>query len=164
MLTHLLDVLEANGAGRPEGWQVRQDELAELAGFKQKRKLYEYLVRAKRHGLIVVTASQVSTGSGWGHTARAPDRYHLKVTSDEWLEMRDEVVGRVLAERDGRISASRRAAEMEKSRKVRAAERVLSRPGAARGAAMPAAVSVGPDTEAIAERVAQMGDEDLKGW
>lgn len=158
LFDHLLRLLDEHGASMPAGWQVRQDELAALAGFPAAghfRKLRAYLNRAKEHGLLKTTANY--TGGGFGTTSRAATSYHLQLTYEQWQKRRPVLVARLEARRTAALSAKSKAGQMERSRKVLAAERILARQlGPAEEL---------PDQDSIAVRVAAMGpDEDLFGW
>jgi len=155
LFAQLLATLEAHGAATVEGFQIKQEALADLAGFTSKRHLYPYLKKAKAHGLITVTPQ--ARGTAGNMVERLPDRYHLKVTAAEWAERREEVVAGVLAVSKARRGAASRVVQMERSRLVKAARR--------REGPVPTPAPVEVDPAAIAVRVAQMGpDEDLTGW
>lgn len=155
-LDRLLATLEDHGAAGPAGWQVRQEELAELAGFKGKRQMYDYLACAKRHGLVVVTPNR--DGSGFGSTVRRADSYHLKVTAAQWAEMRVPIVAELERARRAKGGAKSKAAHMERARLLRQARRKPA-------PALPVVEPVPPDHEAVEALAASYGDdEDLTGW
>jgi hypothetical protein len=155
-LDRLLATLEAHGASGPAGWQVHQEQLAELAGFRDKRQMFDFLKCAKEHGLVVVTPNRV--GSGFGSTVRQADSYHLKVTAAEWAEMRGPIVAAKEADLNARRSATQKAAHMERERLVRIAKR-----GGARARAAAEAVPI--DEVAVLALAASYDDDvDLEGW
>jgi hypothetical protein len=160
LFDQLLATLEEHGARGPAGWQVHQEVLAELAGFRDKRHLYDYLRVAKEHGCVVVTANRV--GEGFGNTIRQADSYHLRVSAAQWAEMRPAVVEARDKAARAKLGAKSKAAQMERSRLVRQARRA----GPAAGArARAAAEAVPVDLEAAAALAASYGpDEDLAGW
>lgn len=155
-LDRLLATLEAHGAAGPAGFQVKQEELAELAGFRDKRQLYDYIKCAKAHGLVVVTPNRI--GSGFGSTIRQADSYHLKVTAAEWHDRRGPILARLEAERRAKVAAGSKAAQMERSRLVRLARRM---PARARAAAEAVPIDLAA-AEALAATYSD--DDDLTGW
>lgn len=156
---NLIRILETGGAHTPQGWQIRQVDLAELAGYKTVRALYVHLRKMKADRLVVVRHHARGSGSD---LIREADSYHLKVGYERWLEIRPEVVAKLRRRSEAKRQAAFAATRMERERTFRKAERLVA---AGKVATIPPPPPKVSDAEAVQGRVSRMGtDEDLKGW
>lgn len=159
LFDRLLCVLEENGAGTVEGWQIHQVTLAEMVGYLNKRAMYGHLVRAKELGLIKTTAVMVTVG--WGTSRRQADRYHLLMPVAQWHEAREKVVAAKMSARLVKSKRSQKVNRMELARKELGLKRGSS-PKRAPAGPKPQPVPV--DAEAVEALAAELGDDDLDGW